>query len=323
MKRFAFAVPYPWCLPASFRRVAKPLLVACGLAALCGLAAGLPALRTARPEAPRKFEVFRLAGGEWQPYRRDIRASEHILILTHGVMENISSAFPPATAARIEQLGKYDDVLGVTYDWSEPPDRIAPLYAALLRSLPHAAIDMEAHSYGAVQTLAAIDRSGIYPRNLILLGAPLNGTPFAEETPLTQLALRLPPAFWNGNVASFRHMRVDGAEHDLAPRSPELQKLARSLAARSNSNPVHIILIAGSDRWGPQPLANFYFRVFHIAAANSDERNDGVIPVGSALGIGNPAFGGAAIVRAVFPLRHDRLRDDVHVMTFIAHHLKR
>jgi pimeloyl-ACP methyl ester carboxylesterase len=269
------------------------------------------------------FQVMRLQHDAWVPYHGGLRRGERVLLLTHGVMENIGTAFPAKTARSIQAGGGYDDVLGVSYDWSEPTVRVAPHFADLLRSLPTASFDVEAHSYGAINALAGLERSGLYPQNIILLGAPLEGTPFASSTPLTDLIEQAPPGFWNGMIGQLQHMHADGAQSELTPHSATLKALNAGLAALAHKGHAHIILIAGTDEQSVGPLANIYFQAFGLEPIGYYDRNDGVIPLSSALAESGPALPDTLVTRRFFALRHAQLRTDANVIAFIDQHLAR
>lgn len=197
------------------------------------------------------LETSRLVGDQWTPYRGGIRAGAHVLILTHGIMENIFSAFPPSRARALALQHGYDEVLGVSYDSSSRATQITPAYAAFLQTLPAASIDIEAHSYGGVQTLSALQRTKIVPRNIILLGVPLEGTDFARNTLGLKILMFLPDDFWHGFVGKFRQLRRNGGEDDLLPGSLVLAGLDQYVHAFINHHKkTRLILIAGNDRNG-------------------------------------------------------------------------
>jgi pimeloyl-ACP methyl ester carboxylesterase len=267
------------------------------------------------------FRVLRLTRQGWISYHNDIHRNERVLVVTPGVLEPLEVGFAPEVAQKMKTLGRYDQVLGISYDWSLPTSQIAPYYASFLAHLPAAHVDLEGHSYGAIQTIAALVRTQVTPQNVIFLGAPLSGTPMAERTLLTRVLLKLPGSTWEGNFGRFSQMQTNGAASDLVPGSPLLRSLMKPFANRVSEDHINLILVAGSQSPYMAKLANLYMRAFAIQCLSCSVDNDGVIPVSSALGIyqGIP-ISARAHVKA-FPVLHADMERDPHILEYVARNL--
>jgi hypothetical protein len=119
-----------------------------------------------------------------------IEAGEKTLVLIHGIFSSVETAFPatptPACPQRIADAGGYKQVLGWDYEWYYPPRIEGPIFFKFLRSIVDAGVtdlDIEAHSYGSLVTLAAIPNlTSLKLGHVVTLGGPLplRGTPLAK-----------------------------------------------------------------------------------------------------------------------------------------------
>lgn len=138
-----------------------------------------------QPPGPRYWD-----GKVWS---RDgkILAGKTTLVLIHGIFSSVEESFPATPSPcpqRIADAGGYEQILGWDYDWFNPPSVEGPLFQKFLETVQKAGVkslDVEAHSYGTLVTLAALqrlDRSS-RPAHVVLLGGPLplRGTPLAKK----------------------------------------------------------------------------------------------------------------------------------------------
>jgi hypothetical protein len=84
----------------------------------------------------------------------------------------------------IMSAGGYQQVIGFDYDWTRSADQEGTLLANFLDTLQNRKllqIDVQAHSYGGLVSLAALSKSRMKVNNLITEGSPLSGTPVASK----------------------------------------------------------------------------------------------------------------------------------------------
>ena len=176
-------------------------------------------------------------GTGWQTTPITLDPAKKTLVFVHGIFSSVETAFPCAGA--IMAAGGYQQAVGLDYDWTQPPYAESPMLVALVNSLPVASVDLEAHSYGTVVTLAALPSITKAMKNVVLLGGPLplNGSPQADPGYLRSLLINLaeyeiPPSIIERAVNS-------GMVDSLATDSSAMQQIANGTLALS-SPPAYI-----------------------------------------------------------------------------------
>ncbi len=183
------------------------------------------------PPGPRYWD-----GKQWEK-TGTIEPGKKTLVLIHGIFSSVESAFPatptPACPQSIADAGGYKQVLGWDYDWFYPPKVEGPLFYKFLDKIADAGVtdlDVEAHSYGTLVTLAAVPMlKSIKIKHVVLLGGPLplRGTPLAEDKNSWRMGFVLgvldtfsdePPSDVDKAIGS-------GMIASLAPNSDALTKL--------------------------------------------------------------------------------------------------
>ena len=122
------------------------------------------------------------ASGEWMTAPATPLTTAKTLIVVHGLMGNVQVNFP--CAGNIKTAGGYGQVIGYGYDWSQTPASQAPALAAIVNALPAGTpVDIEAHSLGALVTLAAIPAITHPLHHVVFLGGPLPPTGVPQANP--------------------------------------------------------------------------------------------------------------------------------------------
>ena len=272
---------------------------------------------------PLAAQPVTLQGGSWRAGLA-VQPNKKTLVLVHGVLSTIDSAFPPACANSIMQQGGYEQTVGLSYDWSYAPTTIAPFIVNLLDSLgPQDRIDVEAHSYGAINVLAALPSTKATIANVILLGAPLEGSPLGGAADLENLGSSIPNGIVPATAEQLNRVSTSGLSAYVKPGSPVLaQLMARAYGGNA---PGRTIKVAGNHLFDYENglLTSLYF--VDLAVINGDTPDgidalfggsDGIVTIGSALSAHIPTP-----FAETFPRNHMQLECDPGVMAYVATHL--
>ena len=175
------------------------------------------------------------------------------LVLVHGMHSTVDnsslSAFSADCANKIRVMGNYDQVVGFNYDYTLPVfgahnifgsfpfgSAIAPKdsLVAFIRSLNQNSIDIEAHSYGTVVTLAALPEIGPLVKNVVLLagplpnwgmGVPITGDPIADSE-TREIILAALTAVVHISLEDGIKMSGDGWVDDIALNAAKLTQIS-------------------------------------------------------------------------------------------------
>jgi pimeloyl-ACP methyl ester carboxylesterase len=200
-----------------------------------GLSAGIGVDRRGTgslPTGPRYWN-----GAAWSD-KGTIDPSKKTLVLIHGIFSSVESAFPaspkPACPNAIATAGGYQQIVGFDYEWDMPPSVEGQLFQKFLNTLAAAglkSVDVEAHSYGTLVTLAALPGATkkLQIPNAVLLGGPLplRGTPLALESNAWRMGFVLgaldyafdyPPSIVDTMINS-------GMVASMATNSPQLESV--------------------------------------------------------------------------------------------------
>jgi pimeloyl-ACP methyl ester carboxylesterase len=125
----------------------------------------------------------------WSTTPFAVDPAKRTIVMVHGIFSSVETAFP--CEQTLLEAGAYTQALGLDYDWTQPPGMEAPLLASLINALPVSTVDIEAHSYGTVITLAALPQISKKIGHVVLLGGPLplHGAPQADPGYLRDLLL--------------------------------------------------------------------------------------------------------------------------------------
>ncbi len=223
------------------------------------------------------------------------------LVLVHGMMSSVEESFPPDCIKGIASYGNYKQVLGYDYDWTQPPDTAKLGLIKFLDGLDAPWVDIEAHSYGTVVTLAALPSLVHRPKNVVLLAGPLprRGVPELVAFGPVVRGILLNAAY-TGNHAFGSHILDPGsvarAERNgmlaaLSPNSDALKQIATNL--RSLSPAPRYIQAAGTTPYPNEefwltglvptnPFQTMYDGIVEEAAARSGDIQsaNGELPIG-------------------------------------------
>jgi hypothetical protein len=267
---------------------------------------------------PPKTGPLQFVNGKWQPYvPGTITATQRILALTHGIRSSVETTYADSDnnscVGAIQSAGKYDAVVGFDYDWTQPESNTAPLYAKFLNQLPAYWIDVEAHSFGTINTLGALEQPSVHPtappKNVVLLAGPLAGTPMAQgsliETVLLNSTASPPPT-----MSQLQEFQASGAQADLIPGSNLLKSVVGGF--NLSNEDINVIKVAGDHSYGfgIEYLLQLLLANFGLTPGTYD----GVIPVASAIA---PPVG----FSQVFPDNHSQVPCDPNVISYVAQHL--
>lgn len=179
---------------------------------------------TKYPLGPKLWDF---AKGTWQPEPFTVDPSKRTVVMVHGIFSAVETAFPCEQG--ILNAGQYAQALGLDYDWTQPPAAEAPFLANLINSLPVSTVDIEAHSYGTVVTLAALPQVKKTIGHVVLLGGPLplNGAPQADPGYLRDLLML---GVWIAYPSEVYDAYKSGMINDMATNSAALQAIDHGLA---------------------------------------------------------------------------------------------
>jgi hypothetical protein len=275
-----------------------------------------------QPEGPRYWD-----GKQWKT-TGTIEPGQKTLVLIHGIFSSVETAFPatptPACPQEIADAGGYKQVLGWDYDWFYPPKVEGPAFYKFLDKIADAGVtdlDVEAHSYGTLVTLAAVPLlTSIKIKHVVLLGGPLplRGTPLAEDKNSWRMGFVLgvldtfsdePPSDVDKAISS-------GMISSLAPNSDALTKILndiKSMPAKPD------FFQAAGDKWiclvgypSACLLSEDYFKKVLIDGSGVQLPWDGVVETIAAESKDIP--NGTAME---FPLSHIQLECDKDVIKWV------
>jgi pimeloyl-ACP methyl ester carboxylesterase len=205
----------------------------------------------------------------WIPDPFTVDATKRTVVMLHGIFSSVEQAFP--CEQTLLQAGGYAQGLGLNYDWTQPPDKLAPIFANYINSLPVASLDIEAHSYGTIVALAALPMIQKKVNHIVLLGGPLplNGSPQARPGFLRDLVLI---AVWLAYPSDVYRARKSGMLSALATNSPAMQAINNGL--QPLALPPFIQAAGGSPL--PQQVNNYaVYALYKLLYGNAV--NDGVV----------------------------------------------
>jgi virginiamycin B lyase len=204
-------------------------------------------------------------------------ANKRTLILVHGIFSSAQSTFPCAGAIR--DAGKYNQVIGFTYDWSKPLGDMRTLFSTFMNSLPpQDSIDIEAHSYGTDVVLESLKDIKPTVGNVVLLNGPL---------PLNGVRQATTPGFMRSIALNFVHpsANTDPGSVDRAARSGMLSSLQSGSAemhtlvdlVSSLQKPPRFIEVAGSKPYSWHGVDETTFLAVFFPGLLFAEPYDGVV----------------------------------------------
>lgn len=179
---------------------------------------------TTYPLGPK---IWNSAHSAWDPEPFTVDPSKRTVVMVHGIFSAVETAFPCEQG--ILTNGNYGQAVGLDYDWTQPPATEAPILANFVNSLPVSTVDIEAHSYGTVVTLAALPQIKKTVAHVVLLGGPLplNGAPQADPGYLRDLLML---GVWIAYPSEVYDAYKSGMINSLATNSSALQAIDRGLA---------------------------------------------------------------------------------------------
>jgi hypothetical protein len=128
------------------------------------------------------WETSSGTAGRWMTAPAAQLSAKKTLIVVHGLLGNVQADFP--CAGNLKAAGGYDQVLGYGYDWSQTPASQSSGLAGIVDALPAGTpVDIEAHSLGALVTLAAIPAMSHPLQHVVFLGGPLPPTGVPQANP--------------------------------------------------------------------------------------------------------------------------------------------
>jgi pimeloyl-ACP methyl ester carboxylesterase len=251
-----------------------PLSVMQNTQSIAAASANLRPYATLAPPAPLGPRVWN--GSTWVDFPQGFSPTKKTLVVIHGLFSSVEGAFGPCLAA-IMASGHYEQVIGFNYDWTQRIAVGGQKFADFLNQLSQAGlshIDLEAHSYGTVTALYAASLVDIKIHNMILEGAPLQGSPI--DSWLLDLPKRewLMTALANANFPDNRYITAQtfddvlssGMWLDLRPGNPLLDGIARNALAKHPDT--NYIKVAGTTSFLPRLLEEYLFH---------GEPNDGLM----------------------------------------------
>ncbi len=251
-------------------------------------------------------------GSAWQSTPIALDPAKKTLVFVHGIFSSVETAFPCVNA--ILAAGGYQQAVGLDYDWTQPPYAEAPILAAFINGLPNAGVDIEAHSYGTVVTLATLPSITKSVGHVALLGGPLpsNGSPQADPGYLRDLLVNVaeyvePPSLVERAVNS-------GMVDSLASGSATMQSIQQGILALPN--PPKFVEAAG---YHPLPFEQMAGVHFAYEVLFGFFPNDGVVEVQSAQ---SQSFAHTILIAGEFPDDHLQLEcDDPSILSFVGKYM--
>ncbi|HEY6326228.1 MAG TPA: hypothetical protein VIW73_06930 [Candidatus Cybelea sp.] len=281
-----------------------------------------------QPPGPRYWD-----GKAWSKDGK-ILAGKTTLVLIHGIFSSVEESFPATPSPCPQQIanaGGYEQILGWDYDWFNPPSVEGPLFQKFLDTVAKTGVkslDVEAHSYGTLVTLAALPRlpRTSRPSHVVLLGGPLplRGTPLAKKENGWRMGFVLgvldtfsdqPP----GNVDK----AIDsGMIASLAPNSTELTSI---LIGIHHMRPRPTFIEAAGTEWmclvhvyGVCVLNEDYFKKVLVEGSGVTLPWDGVVETLAAKSDDIPF----PVVAKTFPVSHIELECSDKVVDWVGQQVK-
>ena len=165
----------------------------------------------------------------WSSTPSALDPNARTLVVVHGIFSSVESSYACAhdyTTNASSQPGAYTQIVGFDYDYTEPPSVNGPKLATFINALNLTNYDIEAHSYGTLTALGALQNLATQPNRAILVGGPLplRGSPLVTSPWIRDILLSL------ASVTLATPQQVDnaldsGMVQSLAPNSQELQNL--------------------------------------------------------------------------------------------------
>lgn len=234
--------------------------------------------RTQTPAfGPRRWSTAP-APAHWVAEPFTVDPAQSTVVMVHGIFSSVETAFGPCEGA-ILGAGAYGQAVGLDYDWTQPPAAEAPLLAKFINSLPVPTVDIEAHSYGTVVTLAALPLITKKIDHVVLLGGPLplDGSPQADPGYLRDLVLL--GIFVGGYPSDVYRAVASGMIASLATGSASMQSINAGVRALAPLPP--FVQVAGAHAL-PAELSNDFVYAFYLALYGLSN-NDGVVEQSSAV----------------------------------------
>jgi streptogramin lyase len=285
---------------------------------------GIPSIYM--PTTPTEsFGGVTLVNEHWQV---GVNASpdQKTIVFVHGIASSVQDSFSDSTgcAGNIVQAGGYQQAIGFDYDWSLPLRTNSQNLAALVASLgQQSQVDIEAHSLGtlvAIGAVPAIVASGTPIQNLVLLGGPLDGTPFAQPDFVQSFyeSIILTTAEGFASPVQFDHLAFNVVSN-ITPNGAYIPRIENAVYKNATNTPARTLKVAGT-----QPLSYedtglwlFYDKDFSVKHAEASAAGtDGIIPITSALSANVPTS-----YTNQFPLNHTQLECASSVISWVAANL--
>ncbi|MBV9277079.1 MAG: hypothetical protein JOZ97_02475, partial [Candidatus Eremiobacteraeota bacterium] len=210
----------------------------------------------------------------WSATAYPVNPSKRTVVMVHGIFSSVETAFP--CEQTLLDAGGYAQGLGLDYNWTQPPQVEAPILANFINSLPVSTVDIEAHSYGTVVTLAALPLITKKLGHVVLLGGPLplNGSPQADPGYLRDLVML---GVFLAYPSDVYHAYHSGMIASMATNSPEMQRIWNALKALSL--PPFVQVAGGSPL--PQEVQSDAVYVLYLFLYGG-AMNDGIVEQQSA-----------------------------------------
>jgi pimeloyl-ACP methyl ester carboxylesterase len=227
---------------------------------------------TTYPLGPK---LWNSATGQWQPEPFTVDPTKRTVVMVHGIFSAVETAFPCEQA--ILNAGGYQQAIGLDYDWTQPPATEAPFLSNLVNSLPLSSVDLEAHSYGTVVTLAALPLVKKTIGHVVLLGGPLplNGAPQADPGYLRDLLML---GVWIAYPSQVYDAYKSGMIGAMASNSPQLQAIDNGLGTLSLPP---FVQVAGGSPLPQETQNDAVYLLYEYLYAGAV--NDGIVEQKSAI----------------------------------------
>jgi pimeloyl-ACP methyl ester carboxylesterase len=243
--------------------------------------------------------------GQWQPEPFTVDPTKKTVLMVHGIFSSVETAFPCEQA--IMKASGYQQAVGLDYDWTQPPATEAPILSKLANSLPLSSLDLEAHSYGTVVTLAGLPQVTKKVAHVVLLGGPLplNGAPQADPGYLRDLIML---GVFIAEPSAVYKAYKSGMINSMATNSPQLQAIDKGLSAITL--PPFVQVAGGSPL--PQETSNYAVYALYEYLYGG-VTNDGIVEQKSAI----QAFPTKTSEITMLNLDHIQLECSTEVQQFV------
>lgn len=288
-------------------------------------------------------------GTNWVDGVGPIDPSKKYVVLVHGMNSSVEEAYRDRnsvdgdrnTVEGIRRAGGYDAVIGFDYEWKENLTDSGTRLSQFLTSLRSAGItqvDIEAHSEGGPVALAASCFNGdMKIANIVLLGAPVMGTPAAFAGPvvqsgtgtliainplLTVLANLRTGVSLSSSGQSLQEVVNSPVASDLQPLSESLRGfrtcVAQKMRGNSNLASTHLTCVAGTDYTSSPDM----WKLGTILAwLFNGETFDGIVNQSSANCVG-AGFDPNKVTALSYPVSHTQLASDIRVIAAVGNVVK-